>query len=104
MEIGVINKMAKISVSVSHGHKTFSAYPFDAYIGEMSGIGRKKGYYIVLAHGTRNMASDVGKRDFTKKADAEKVIRKWLSAKVKQYESEVELKKMKRKSVKGKRK
>ena len=87
--------MVKISVSTFQGNKTFKAYPFDAYIGEVFGAGRKHGYYIVLARSTTDLTKEVGKNTFNKKSDAEKVIRKWMSAKIKQYESEVELKRMK---------
>lgn len=85
----------KIEVSTFQGHKTFKAYPFDAYIGEIYGDGRKNGYYIVLSHSTKDCTKEVKKSTFDKKADAEKVIRKWMTAKVKQYDAEMALKKMK---------
>lgn len=95
MEIEGEKNMAKITVSTLQGYKTFKAYPFDAYIGEISAGGKKNGYYIVLAQGTKDLTKEVAKDTFAKKADAEKVIRKWMSAKLKQYEGEVELKRMK---------
>lgn len=87
--------MSKIKVRTIQGHKSFTAYPFDAYIGEIYGKGRKQGYYIQLARGTTNLNREVSKTTFTKKSTAEKVIRKWLTAKSAQYEAKQKLKQLK---------
>jgi hypothetical protein len=84
--------MKKISVSYLHGNKIFRLYPFDAYIGEISGKGRKYGYYIQLARGTQNLNKEAKRTTFDKKADAERFIRQWLTAKYAQYEAKEKLK------------
>ncbi len=86
--------MVKIEVSTFQNKKTFRAFPFDAYIGEIYGKGRKHGYYIQLARGTSNMNNTVKKTTFKSKAQAEKVIRKWLKAQKKRYDAEYTLKRM----------
>jgi len=87
--------MVKINVRNVQGHKTFTAFPFDAYIGEVYGKGRKHGYYIQLARGTKNLDGEVSRRTYKTKAQAEKVIRTWLTAKKNKYDSEQKLKRLK---------
>jgi len=86
--------MEKIRISNLHGNKTFALGPFDGYIGEIYGKGRKHGYYVQIARSTTNLNKELKKTTFKKKADAEKVIRKWLSAKYKEYEAKETLKRM----------
>jgi len=86
--------MRKIKVGTVQGNKTFQAFPFDAYIGEVYGKGRKHGYYIVLARGTQNLTKEVARHTFKTKAEAEKVIRKWLNAKIVEYDAKEALKKL----------
>ena len=84
--------MQKIRVSNLHDHKTFRLGPFDAYIGEVYGNGRKNGYYIQVARGTQNLNKEVKRTTFKRKSDAEKVIRKWIRAKYNEYEAKEKLK------------
>lgn len=86
--------MVKINVRNIQGHKHFSAFPFDAYIGEVHGQGRKYGYYINLSRSTSNLNKEVKKHTFKTKAQAEKVIRQWLRAKTNEYEAKEKLKKL----------
>jgi hypothetical protein len=87
--------MVKISVSTFQGHKTFKAWPFDAYIGEVYGKGRKHGYYIQLARGTQNLNRDVKRVSYKTKAQAERTIRKWITARKMKYDAEMMLKQLK---------
>jgi len=87
--------MKKIKVTNQAGrNKVFRAFPFDAYIGEIYGQGRKYGYYIQLARGTQNLNKEVKRKTYKTKAEAEKVIRRWLKAKLAEYEAKEELKKL----------
>ena len=83
-------KMVKISIQEVGGKKVYSAYPFDAYVGEMTG----KGYYIQLARGTTSMNRDVGRTTFNKKSEAIKVIKEWLTVRNMIYEGKVRLRKL----------
>jgi hypothetical protein len=89
--------MSKLKVSYFQGNKTFQLFPFDAYIGEVYGKGRKHGYYIQLARGTTNLNHEVKQNTFKTKAKAEAVIRKWIRAKYAQYEAKLKLKQLKKK-------
>lgn len=95
--------MRKIKVSYRQGQKIFEAFPFDAYIGQVYGKGRKHGYYIELARGTTNLNREVKKHTFKTKAQAEKVIRKWLRAKLAEYDAKEQLKKLRYGSKRRKR-
>ena len=86
--------MKKIRISKRNGQKVFEAFPFDAYIGQIHGKGRKYGYYIQLARGTTNLNKEVKRHTFKTKAEAEKVILNWMRAKLKEYEAKEELKKL----------
>ena len=84
--------MQKLRISNLHGNKTFALGPFDAYIGEIYGNGRKNGYYIQLARSTQNLNKEAKKTTFKKKSDAEKFIRQWIKAKYAEYEAKEKLK------------
>jgi len=83
--------MVKISIQEVGDKKIYSAYPFDAYVGEITA---GKGYYIQLARGTTNMNRDVGRTTFNKKSEAIKVIKEWLTARNMIYEGKVRLRKL----------
>lgn len=88
--------MRKIRVMVIQGHKTFSAFPFSAYIGKMD----RGGYYIQLARSSTSLNRDVSRTTFKTKAAAEKVIRRWLRAKTSEYDAKEQLKKLRYKKRK----
>lgn len=67
-----------------NGTKVFKKAGYTAYIGEVMGQGRKYGYYVHISRGTNNLQVEkaLGRsRNFKRKGDAEKAIRKWLSSK-----------------------
>ena len=80
--------MRKINVRTLHGHKIYSAFPFDVYVAKTAG----KSYYIQLSRGTTSLNKEVKKTTFNTKAEAEKVAKKWIRAKVEEYDAKERLK------------